>query len=119
MADELNYAAEREIIIRLIVDGIRMIFRGTGRMVVRQPKNRQIRNLVGGLKTLKVPGPGIDSILIGDVEVERRKVRVHDLRRGRYGRGHMDRVIGDNAAGSRRLAFLAERSLVEVTPCIG
>ncbi len=119
MADYVHHAAEREIVIRLVIDGIRMTFGSTGRMVVGKPKNRQVRHLVRRIQAFKFLRPVIDAILIGDVEVERRKTRVHDPRRRRNGRRHMDRVIRHNAAGGRRLAFLAERRLVEVTPGIG
>src|SRR5690242_5612867 len=119
MADDVNHAAESKIVVGLVVDRIRMVFRGAGSMVIRKPKNRQIGDLIGSIQALEFLSPVIDAVLVWNPQIERRIVRVHNLCRRGNGRGYIDRVVGDNTAGGWRLAFFAQRSLIEVAPGIG
>ncbi len=84
-----------------------MAFRGSGSVVVRKPQNRQIGNLIGRIQPLELGYPVIHSVLVGNHEIERRIMRVHDPGRGGNIGGYADRIIRNDATGVRRFAFLA------------
>src|SRR6185437_15758903 len=90
-------AAQSEIVVCLVVDGIRMTLQCACGVIVGKPKDCQVGNLVRLNEPLEVVEPVVDTVLVRDGEIERRIVRIHDLRGGGDRRAYFDGVVWNDA----------------------